>query len=100
MEEKEVQTENTAEKQTETKINLSLSERVVNVLCAFAAMFLLIVTRIVLNFTASAVFAGIMCIFIYLLALGGVAFNFFRSKKPTVEFWLSVGAFVLTMFVM
>ena len=108
MEEQEVKTETTttaaqpAEKpaQTENKVNFSLSTKVLLVLFAFVAMFLLAVTKIVATFIMGNVFVGIMSIFIYLTALAGAAINFAKAPKPGAEFWISVGAFVIAIFVL
>ena len=98
MEEQEVKTEKPA--QTENKVNFSLSTKVLLVLFAFVAMFLLAVTKIVVAFILGNVFVGIMSIFIYLTALAGAAINFVKAQKPGVEFWISVGAFVIAINVL
>ena len=98
MEEQEVKTEKPA--QTENKVNFSLSTKVLLVLFAFVAMFLLAVTKIVVAFILGNVFVGIMSIFIYLTALAGAAISFVKAQKLGVEFWISVGAFVIAINVL
>ena len=95
MEEQEVKTEKPV--QTENKVNFSLSTKVLLVLFAFVAMFLLAITKIVAAFIMGNIFVGIMSIFIYLTALAGVAINFVKAQKLGVEFWISVGAFVIAI---
>ena len=70
---------------------------------SLAAVVLLIVAKIILNFQPDSYFTirGVFGIFILLLAAGGACYNFFRGdRRFTVDFWVSTGVLGFCLFVL
>ena len=82
------------------KTSITVSERVLNASFAILALILIAVTEVVLTLwtgNGSNVFAGIVKIVIYASSIAGIFWNYFRYRKLSVEFWMSVATFVLTI---
>ena len=67
-----------------------------NVLFAFAALVLMAITDVVVIFCRvnPRIFRGIMGIFAYGCAICGVFLSYMKEKKPTIDFWINVGALI------
>jgi len=79
---------------------IKLSKRILYMMFAVVAAFLMIVLKVSVRFGASSgVYYGIMSLLIYGLAFAGVAVSFLGEKNATPEFWLNACVFVLAMFV-
>ena len=67
---------------------------------AIVAIVFIAITEIVLTFwtgRGSNIFAGIVKIVIYAASIGGIFWNFFKYKKLSIEFWMSVASLVLAL---
>ena len=101
MEEKEVLKdeevkEEPKEETKKEKKNMEIS-KYFNVLFAFIALVLMAITEIVIIFSRvnPRIFRGIMGIFAYGSAIFGVFLSYMKEKKPTMDFWINVGALIL-----
>ena len=82
----------------EKHVQVSISEKMFNALFAIVSVILFMITKIVFHFGGgSAVFYGIMTIAIYAISFVGVLYVYVKEKKPTMEWWLNVGALVLAL---
>ena len=82
----------------EKNVQVSISEKLFNALFAIVSLVLFMITKIVFHFGGgSAVFYGIMTIAIYATSFIGVLYVYGKEKKPTMEWWFNVVAFVLAL---
>lgn len=98
----EIKENDVQKKENHNEIRISLSGKFVGCFFAICAILLLTVAKIVLNFASwqtaqgRRIFVGVMSIFIYSLAVGGVLWNLYKNKKLSFDLiFSSVVAFLV-----
>lgn len=73
---------------------ISVSKGFLYALMGIISLGLLVLCKILFNFgVASAIFYGIMSIFIYILPLVGIVLSYFNNKKASLELIVNLVAF-------
>ena len=86
-------------KETQSQ-QISVSKEVLFALMGIVALGLLVICKILANFgVGSAIFYGIMSLFIYILPFVGVILSYCNNKKVSFELIVNLAAFVIAMLV-
>lgn len=85
----------------ETKSNeIKFTKEFLYVLLGFISLGLLVFCKILANFgVGSAVFFGIMSIFIYILPFVGAILSYLGNKKVSLELVVNLAAFLIAVLV-
>ena len=87
------------EKETKSK-EITLTKELLYALFGFISLGLLVLCKILANFgVGSAVFFGIMSIFIYILPFVGAILSYFGKKKVSLELIVNLAAFLIAVLV-
>ena len=88
------------ENENKTQKDISVSKELLFALMGIISLGLLVLCKILVNFgVGSAIFYGIMSMFIYILPFVGVILSYCANKKVSFELVVNLAAFVIAMLV-